>query len=596
MYPVADAFADPPTATEGAHIPNPRPLRSVSSARKEIIYLSSGESVGSSNGELSSWSDIFVGVLRDLGIDPEDKKKKPVRKKKVITLNPEVTSKGAGSSRATAGAADKGTLRLRQSNLEDYVIISDSFEGLSRIGEKKTGAGGSKSSGSVGSRNPDAGATPSSVAHEEEEEEAEEEEEPAAKLVSRKRNRSETTTGVSTAPKAGTVPLIGKQSSLRSLYRFSPEAKKKTPDKGVVYMEPSEPVQKRPKVTIKPFQAAGAESEKDKQAAETERAKAAEAEKRQAEEKKKAEEDKRKAEEERKKRAEEEKRKKVEEERKKVEEERKKKAEEERRKRASDKPSGDDVKRSGTVHIAGLDRPHHEKRKEPEFEKVVQSVKTTSCTKGSSSAALGKQGAPPYSPIGPRDTLGDIYYKSYTEESRGDALHQPPWGLKQKDTFLEFAPCRDWLLNSIPPGEVVRQRARTHSGLYHAYVVGEANTRAANHQIVCEWRTMVRERENWEKYRERILRRVDDFENRRLPLTKRRQSTKLTGSRSSGVVKALRIELAEVKAQLSGKAKDLIAKDVEIAELKRRLQEQVDKSESLEIDLEAEKGKAAFAE
>ncbi|KAJ0668714.1 hypothetical protein HanPI659440_Chr17g0692711 [Helianthus annuus] len=39
-----------------------------------------------------------------------------------------------------------------------------------------------------------------------------------------------------------------------------------------------------------------------------------------------------------------------------------------------------------------------------------------------------------------------------------------------------------------------------------------------------------------------------------------------------------------------------MAKDVEIAKLKRRLQEQVDKSESFEIDLEAEKVKAATAE
>ncbi|KAM0034897.1 hypothetical protein Hdeb2414_s0015g00440121 [Helianthus debilis subsp. tardiflorus] len=42
--------------------------------------------------------------------------------------------------------------------------------------------------------------------------------------------------------------------------------------------------------------------------------------------------------------------------------------------------------------------------------------------------------------------------------------------------------------------------------------------------------------------------------------------------------------------------KDLNAKDVEIAELKHRLQEQTDKSESLEIDLEAERVKAATAE
>ncbi|MFS7929248.1 hypothetical protein Hanom_Chr04g00330241 [Helianthus anomalus] len=168
------------------------------------------------------------------------------------------------------------------------------------------------------------------------------------------------------------------------------------------------------------------------------------------------------------------------------------------------------------MHNAGLDQPHHEKRKEPEVEMVTQSVKT-STVRGSSSAASGKQGAPPYSSIGPRDTLGNIYYKSYIEESRGDAPHQPPWGLKQKDTFLEFAPCRDWLLNSIPPGEVDRQRARTHNGLYHAYVVGEANTRAANHQS--------------ERYRERILRRVADFEKSKVAFDE--EKAKFEGDRKS---------------------------------------------------------------
>ncbi|KAJ0681827.1 hypothetical protein HanPI659440_Chr16g0640471 [Helianthus annuus] len=77
---------------------------------------------------------------------------------------------------------------------------------------------------------------------------------------------------------------------------------------------------------------------------------------------------------------------------------------------------------------------------------------------------------------------------------------------------MEFAPYRDCYLNSFPLGEVIRQRTRTHDGLYHAYIVGEANTHAANHQIVREWRTMVRERGDWEKYREHLLRQVKDFE------------------------------------------------------------------------------------
>ncbi|MFS7927576.1 hypothetical protein Hanom_Chr04g00310791 [Helianthus anomalus] len=114
-------------------------------------------------------------VLRDLGIDPEQKKKKTSKKKKkkVITIDAEPTSKKGGSSRATTGASEKGTLRFRKSNLEDYIVASDSLEGLSRIGEKKTNAASSKTYGSAGSRNPDVGATPSSIAVDEVEEEEE---------------------------------------------------------------------------------------------------------------------------------------------------------------------------------------------------------------------------------------------------------------------------------------------------------------------------------------------------------------------------------------------------------------------------------------
>ncbi|KAJ0546809.1 hypothetical protein HanIR_Chr08g0365051 [Helianthus annuus] len=183
-------------------------------------------------------------------------------------------------------------------------------------------------------------------------------------------------------------------------------------------------------------------------------------------------------------------------------------------------------KRQGpeVVHITGLDQPLHEKEKGttrgkgPEVVKPTkpaqvdaptQTAQVTSVARGSAATAHkettttaggagGTGGSMPQTPIGPKDTLGDIYYKTYTEEARGDAPHQAPWRLKQNDTFLEFGPCRDWFLNSFPPGEVNRQRARTHDGLYHAYVVGEANTRTANHQIVREWRTMVKERGDWE--------------------------------------------------------------------------------------------------
>ncbi|KAJ0475739.1 hypothetical protein HanHA300_Chr13g0469081 [Helianthus annuus] len=222
LYPPAGVFANPPSTTEGALLPKPRPLRGVTSVGKEILFLSSEESVGSSQEESSSWSKIFAGVLRDLGIDPKERPKKAAKKKiKKVTVDTGATSKKGGSSRVAATTQDKGTLRFRQSNLEDYVVTSDSLEGLSRIGEKKkSSATGSKSSVRAGSRIPEAGATPSSIALDEEEEE-EHEREAAAKLVSRKRSREEAAAGAKPVQKA-MGPVIGKQSSLRSLYKFSP--------------------------------------------------------------------------------------------------------------------------------------------------------------------------------------------------------------------------------------------------------------------------------------------------------------------------------------------------------------------------------------
>ncbi|XP_022024089.1 uncharacterized protein DDB_G0286299-like [Helianthus annuus] len=151
-----------------------------------------------------------------------------------------------GSSRAATASQDKGTLRFRQSNLEDYVVACDSLEGLSRIGEKKTSAAGSNSSGSTGSRIPEAGMTPSSITLDEKEEEEEHEEEAAAKLVSRKRSREEAAAGAKAAEKN-----VG-------------SALKKTPEKtkGVEWKDPKEPVPKKTEFIILPPKTTEREVEK----------------------------------------------------------------------------------------------------------------------------------------------------------------------------------------------------------------------------------------------------------------------------------------------------------------------------------------------
>ncbi|MFS7957489.1 hypothetical protein Hanom_Chr07g00666951 [Helianthus anomalus] len=122
------------------------------------------------------------------------------------------------------------------------------------------------------------------------------------------------------------------------------EAKKRTPEKkGVVITDPQESVQKKTKITIKPFKIAGVESEKEKgkvgekpfdNAAEKERGK------------------------------------------------------EKTKEKTVEKPIGSDPKDTGTaattasdkaqgpevVRITRLDHPHHEKRKEPEVEKPTKTV------------------------------------------------------------------------------------------------------------------------------------------------------------------------------------------------------------------------------
>ncbi|KAJ0878325.1 hypothetical protein HanRHA438_Chr10g0438431 [Helianthus annuus] len=158
---------------------------------------------------------------------------------------------------------------------------------------------------------------------------------------------------------------------------------------------------------------------------------------------------------------------------------------------------------------------------------------------------------------------------------------------------------------------------------------------------------MVRERGEWEKYRERLLKQVKAFERSKAAFDEERAKletekkaeewgreglknklraaeellskeraewkaicakenermyaarskiTELEGQLADLKKKAEDAQVAEFKAQISSKDRDLSAKDIEIAELKRRLREQIERSESLEIDLEAEKSKAATAE
>ncbi|MFS7961293.1 hypothetical protein Hanom_Chr08g00713261 [Helianthus anomalus] len=280
----------------------------------------------------------------------------------------------------------------------------------------------------------------------------------------------------------------------------------------------------------------------------------------------------------------------------------------------------DKAKGLEVVHITGLNQLLKNKGLEiytasstAQHDGPTHTSATATGTDAGSSGATGQKGDTkriprPRSPIVMEDTLGDIYYKTYTEE-RGNEAHVNVWGLKQKDTFVDFGACRDWFLGTFPPWEVNHQRAHNHESLYRAYVISEANTSAASHQILRDGRTMHREYGSWEKYRERLSAEAKEFEQLKNQLQEEKaafdkekkseewgreglisklqaceellakeqkewllacdnDNKKMFAARTK--ITNLEAEVVDLNVQILSKNRDLASKDAEITELKRR--------------------------
>ncbi|MFS7920677.1 hypothetical protein Hanom_Chr03g00227651 [Helianthus anomalus] len=231
MYARVELFVAPPAATEGARIPNPRPCRAITLAGKEIVYLSSKESVASSEHELKPSRDVFAGVLRGLGVEHEEKRPERVAKKKDTVAGGAASKKVETASAASDVVSGKGTARFHQSNLEDFVYVADSFEELYAIGGKSQGGAtaAARSSGNAGSKGPNSGATPTSVHIEETEVE------PDAEELTRKNAsmRSCVETKTVTAPLLKRLPiasLSGRKGALGVIILKSHQVVTKKPD------------------------------------------------------------------------------------------------------------------------------------------------------------------------------------------------------------------------------------------------------------------------------------------------------------------------------------------------------------------------------
>ncbi|MFS8034128.1 hypothetical protein Hanom_Chr17g01577591 [Helianthus anomalus] len=215
MYARAELFAAPPVTSEGVRYPNPRPCRAMTPAGKEIVYLSNEDTLDSPDHELKPSRGVFSGVLRDLGVEHEEKRlKRPAKKK--VTVTGGATSKKVETVGAVSDAAFR-KCATRFQHLKDFVIVADALEELYAINGKPQSnvVAATRSSGSAGSKGPDSGTTPTSVNVEETEAEPE-----AEKLIWKNASkRSHAQMGTETTPPAkngATGKHIGKKGSPRS--------------------------------------------------------------------------------------------------------------------------------------------------------------------------------------------------------------------------------------------------------------------------------------------------------------------------------------------------------------------------------------------
>ncbi|KAF5784961.1 hypothetical protein HanXRQr2_Chr10g0422971 [Helianthus annuus] len=136
--------------------------------------------------------------------------------------------------------------------------------------------------------------------------------------------------------------------------------------------------------------------------------------------------------------------------------------------------------------------------------KVSENIEKISAKDQGSFSDAGKS-----SPIRPDETLGDYYYRTYSEKDASD-IHVHVWNLKKGDTFSDWRMCRDWLQGIFPPGEIKFQESRPHEHTYHAYLEEAASYTSTTHRIVREWHSMHKE---WADFKV-SKKKVADDENR----------------------------------------------------------------------------------
>ncbi|KAJ0588036.1 hypothetical protein HanIR_Chr04g0169991 [Helianthus annuus] len=105
----------------------------------------------------------------------------------------------------------------------------------------------------------------------------------------------------------------------------------------------------------------------------------------------------------------------------------------------------------------------------------------------------------------------------------------------------------------LPPGEVRHQKDRRYDNLYRFHVYAQANCASTSYQITREWRTMYRERAEWEKHSERLAAEAKLFEKAKADLAKKKADFEKEKKLEEWGLQGVKLKLSE--------SKDTLAKD-----------------------------------
>ncbi|MFS7948163.1 hypothetical protein Hanom_Chr06g00556771 [Helianthus anomalus] len=193
------------------------------------------------------------------------------------------------------------------------------------------------------------------------------------------------------------------------------------------------------------------------------------------------------------------------------------------------------------------------------------------------------QGASPYDeeddPLRPDETLGDHYYRTYTE-TKASKVHIPVWNLKKGDTFSNWRSKKKFAEDEARVAQLKATLEANRAKFENDLKTGEWSVSGWKRKVEAKAALLSKERKNWREICEKDNKEKIDADIERL----KQDKVEAEAARDEAPSHTERSEQREekLKAEVESAKKDLELERTEKAETSRSLAETEEKLESSE--------------